>query len=319
MARPPALWIAVVLLAGCRNGNPPGPVDPFFGRTRIEAPATGAVTCPTVAPPYSPAAPQMTLPPGMGPVPGANVVKHPTESFASSQSGRPITIPAEARKTPEKRDVITRLAAKDIKTSEGPAKVPEPASVSPARVYQTLGPRPKDLADAPRGRAASGTSTNASQSRESPTMAGRAVDIMDLPAAGTTQPRAQTGGADVIRLVSAEEEIQDASAAPSASAAPAATPAASHQALYGYDPQYRWLRGRLEYSEANHHWKLRYIPIDGVTDDFGGSVILSNTAALSGYERGDSVEVHGTLKSANSEKRDYSPQFEVRQIKRVRN
>jgi hypothetical protein len=62
---------------------------------------------------------------------------------------------------------------------------------------------------------------------------------------------------------------------------------------YAHDPGYQWLRGRLEYSQVEGHWRLRYIPMAGAMDDFGGSVIIANPAALAGLERGEWVEVRG--------------------------
>jgi hypothetical protein len=74
----------------------------------------------------------------------------------------------------------------------------------------------------------------------------------------------------------------------------------------------------LEYSEIDRRWKLRYIPIDGATDEFGGSVLLSNASQLSGYERGQFVEVHGTLgRAREDENRGYAPEFEIHQIRRL--
>jgi hypothetical protein len=75
----------------------------------------------------------------------------------------------------------------------------------------------------------------------------------------------------------------------------------------------------LEYSESERHWKLRYIPIDGATDGFGGSVILADTPLLSGYERGDFVEVAGKLASTSPDKRGYAPKYQVSQLKRLAN
>jgi hypothetical protein len=152
------------------------------------------------------------------------------------------------------------------------------------------------------------------------------VDIMDLPPAGITGSRSSRGdGPGAIRLVSATEEVD---------AAPGRTPPTerhdagpsgrrsadsfSARARYDYDPEYRWLRGRLEYSEIDHQWKLRYIPVDGATDEFGGSVVLSDASQLSGYERGQFVEVRGTLGQAPEEAdRGYAPEFEIDQIKRL--
>ena len=78
------------------------------------------------------------------------------------------------------------------------------------------------------------------------------------------------------------------------------------------------MRGRLEYSEIDRRWKLRYIPIDGATDEFGGSVVLSDAARLAGYERGQFVEVHGNLgRPAADEDRGYAPEFQIREVKRL--
>ena len=86
---------------------------------------------------------------------------------------------------------------------------------------------------------------------------------------------------------------------------------------YGHADNHSWLKGRLEYSQARRCWKLRYIPIDGETDRFGGSVILQKTSLLSGYERGDYVEVKGRLSDDAKTAGDYAPDYEITQIKRI--
>ena len=85
---------------------------------------------------------------------------------------------------------------------------------------------------------------------------------------------------------------------------------------YGYDSDYRWVRGQLEYSQIDRQWKLRYIPIDGETDSFGGSVVLSDPALLSGCERGDFIEAHGKIADREVQK-GYAPTYEVAQVKRL--
>jgi hypothetical protein len=75
----------------------------------------------------------------------------------------------------------------------------------------------------------------------------------------------------------------------------------------------------LEYSEIDHKWKVRYIPVDSVTDQYGGSVVLTNTALLSGHERGQFVEVRGKLVPAGPDRRGYSPDFEVQAIQAIKN
>jgi len=108
---------------------------------------------------------------------------------------------------------------------------------------------------------------------------------------------------------------------PAGAVEPAATAAGSDtfapRGNYAHDPGYGWLRGRLEYSQADRRWKLRYIPVEGATDNFGGSVVIANPAAISGYERGDFVEIRGRLKSADSGDRGFAPEYEVSQVQVV--
>jgi hypothetical protein len=153
------------------------------------------------------------------------------------------------------------------------------------------------------------------------------VDIMDLPPAGSTssfEPSTNPGG---IRLVSGIEEIDEPANPPTPESSPApfarrvsGANTSSPRARYAHDPEYRWLRGRLQYSEITGRWKLRYIPVEGRTDEFGGSVVLSNPSQLSGYERGQFVEVHGRLgPTPQGDDQGYAPEFEIAEIQRVDN
>jgi len=151
---------------------------------------------------------------------------------------------------------------------------------------------------------------------------------MDLPKVGgsasafTPQTRGAEGGVRLTSGISPAEGTTSATAARrTASTAVTGldrkesfTPVAS----YGRDPEYRWLRGRLEYSQIDRRWKLRYIPVDGETDDFGGSVVLAKES-LAGVERGDFVEVHGKLAGRPKGDTGYAPLYEVTQIKRLGN
>jgi hypothetical protein len=130
---------------------------------------------------------------------------------------------------------------------------------------------------------------------------------MDLPPVG--------GGAEVRR----EDRVELASAIAPVSKPKAAAAAVAEEPLagnarkkpdplgdYGYSTDYRRLRGRLEYLEKEQCWKLRYIPIDGATDQYGGSVVLEQSGALAGFRRGDLVEVRGEL-SARARRARTSP------------
>ena len=84
--------------------------------------------------------------------------------------------------------------------------------------------------------------------------------------------------------------------------------------LYGHEPSYASLSGRLEYSESARQWKLRYIPIDGQTDQFGGSVLLAESSRIEGFKPGDFVSVRGSITSAGQSSRGFSPRYELSQI-----
>jgi len=90
----------------------------------------------------------------------------------------------------------------------------------------------------------------------------------------------------------------------------ATTPAAR----YGHADDYSWLKGKLEYSAARKEWKLRYIPLDGTTDEYGGSVILDHVN-VSDYSAGDFVAVRGKLAGRDAEARDFSTSYQVQQMK----
>jgi hypothetical protein len=93
--------------------------------------------------------------------------------------------------------------------------------------------------------------------------------------------------------------------------------AAAERAGYAYAPDYGWLRGRLEYSQSMRQWKLRYIPIDGKTDQFGGSVKLPGSNELASYKAGDMVAVRGSLAREASASGSFAPRYELAHIEPV--
>lgn len=148
---------------------------------------------------------------------------------------------------------------------------------------------------------------------------------MDLPQTGATSRTQFPSDSGGVRLVSAIEELNGSSAGqiPDGQRSSTGTGGApsrfSSRARYGHDPDYAWLRGKLEYSQSERRWKLRYIPIDGATDEFGGSVVFSDSSLLAGYERGDFVEVRGQLGDVTPGDGGYAPDFKIREIERFGN
>jgi hypothetical protein len=87
---------------------------------------------------------------------------------------------------------------------------------------------------------------------------------------------------------------------------------------YSHHKSYSWLRGKLEYSSAARRWKLRYIPIDGQTDQYGGSVVLAKSSDVEQFRPGDMVTVEGELGAGRAEHGSFSPLYELRSIRSQR-
>jgi hypothetical protein len=100
-----------------------------------------------------------------------------------------------------------------------------------------------------------------------------------------------------------------------ASTAAAGLPSSSSN--YGYDAQYRWVKGKLEYSQSARVWRLRYIPPDAANDNYGGSVILADASnRLSSFQHGEFVVAYGTLGQPGSDKGSFAAMYNVAQIQR---
>jgi hypothetical protein len=85
---------------------------------------------------------------------------------------------------------------------------------------------------------------------------------------------------------------------------------------FGFDPNYGWLRGQLEFSEASGQWKLRYIPIQQTPDQFGGSVLIANPQVLGGVRPGEHVLLRGQLQSRNLGGQAFVPIYNVSIVQR---
>ncbi|HEY1785876.1 MAG TPA: hypothetical protein VGG30_10020 [Pirellulales bacterium] len=139
---------------------------------------------------------------------------------------------------------------------------------------------------------------------------------------GSTEPNDQTATLAMAAAPSSviqtgwNEPAEATATAPAGGARSAGSAARASQA-YGYDPSYGWVRGRLEYSASQQQWKLRYIPIDGATDQFGGSVVLAGGATLQGLRAGDFVTAQGRVVGASKPGRGFSPRYEVASIEPV--
>ena len=330
MRRPLAILLVVVFLAGCNRTSSLAPVDPFFGSTRVPPPRTGMLPKrPAAAPYYSdhrdsvnPPAPADLLhaatsgtignryqpPGGKFDYRQNREEKKTASSLAIRSDGDNISIPMSARRETDWATQGTNRSEADSLVDEARRLAATPSVATPrtselARsqtVEQTLGPRPKSLTPHSSSRSILPAPKAVNYPVSQPRRASGLIDIMDLPPVGTSgssKPRSVDPG---VRQATATEDVSSRSS--------------TDRSRYGHDPKYNWLRGKLEYSQREGRWKLRYIPIDGDTDDFGGSVVLVDVSKLSGYERGDFVKVYGEIGPRAEEGQGFAPDFKISRV-----
>ncbi len=301
MSRTVASLALAFLLAGCQGSTSQGPVDPFLGPTRVPPPPTGSVDTP---PPdsYYQSPPQHVPPQHVPPHPGGAHSAHPSPAMSAQHDGRwpaqsGAALPSEGwSATPNfsGATLVSEAATPDMRPQQDP-QAAAAATVNREPIVRILEP-PARAAPPP------------SPTSHSSTPA-RVVNIVNLP-------KVDGAAASGFRTVSATEAGDSAGAVvPAVAEQPAGTfaPAAGQ---YGFDPSYAWLRGKLEYSQVDRRWKLRYIPLDGPTDEYGGSVVIANEAALAGCERSDFVAVRGRVTRSHSG-HGFAPLYEVTALERL--
>lgn len=323
--RIPALFVlSIATIVGCQGQDAQVPMDPFYGQTKIAPPATGEITRRSTVDPYyprsaaaSPASGTFQSPPSIS---GAPVEAEPAARLASNSAAPPgqetaprpgdhIDIPVSARRELSPEELLA--AAQPRSGTEPPRSAGAVSSVTalggtpeePRRVVQTLAPRDQSFAGQSTGRASRSQGAETMSSRSSP------VDINDLPPVNR--------GAGTVR----DDRVQLASATDAGSGIAVRIPTRVDEGAatgrYGWADDYTRLRGQLEYLEADRCWKLRYIPIDRESDDFGGSVLIKDSASLSGFERGNFVEIRGQISKRPEDGTDFAPVYEVTSIRRL--
>jgi len=329
------------------------PADPYFGGTPS---AAGAMSRPAGSPAITPhtVIPQTPATSPMAPgtnnrytPPAGTFDRRNGSGFGSNPSasrGPTIRIPPPSltagtpvRATPkENAPVAADTPGPTVATTgmTAPATTPMAPLAGRERVIRLLQPRPKPVAAV----SCNATPVAAVDCRpREPRLLNvpvDAIDIRDLPKAQTpTSPKRSTAvpGQDAFRLISAVQPLVSSgqSSAPGDSVAVATAAVAeatepgkttatgfAPKSNYGHDADYAWLRGRLEYSRIDRRWKLRYIPIDGETDRYGGSVVLPDPSLLGGCERGDFIEARGQLDLLNP-KKGFAPTYRATAVKRL--
>ena len=333
------------VLSGCKNG-PFATNDPFYGRQTLPPPALDGPPA-AVADPYY----QNTPPAGARlpseTVRSAARPASPTSNDWPIQNGnttpppsipgefgpaRPIVIPQGST---NKTDAAGKLAQavewmpEDVQAMEEAGQLPiGPLPPRRTDAFQ-LASYPQELdsvsAQAMPSETADprsvGRVTLPEPHRLADTQAEPIVDILQLPPVRT--PRPATTSITLRRTTAQHSTSNDSSTqpvsapvkpTPTVQAEPTTPVAAAVQPTgkpYEHDPGYRWLSGRLEYSQSSQQWKLRYIPIDGQTDKFGGSVVLQDAGQLAQMQPGQFVWVQGQVVRDEKPGVGFAPRYEV--------
>lgn len=291
----PVFFVGPVL-TGCRNPSNQGPVDPFLGPTRVPPPTTGSVYTPPPDPSYYHS--RQSEPPQSG-LPAASF---PTVALPTQSTGQPYDRLGTAGSVQGWSAAPSFSGSSLVSQSATPDMQPRPDTRAPATavhrepIIRVLQPpsRPAPAEAVP--------SSNAVPTR--------VVNIVDLPRVPGTAP------ASGFRTVSATEPVDGADSVVPAVAEQSVGTFAPSDGNYGFDPSYTWLRGKLEYSQVDRQWKLRYIPVEGDTDQYGGSVVIINEMALAGCERGEFVAVRGRI-AREGQDHGFAPLYEVTALDRL--
>jgi hypothetical protein len=336
------LAICALALAGCQAGAPM--TDPFAA-ARVPPPPMGPVSGP-------PAAYGATIPPAVSGPPGAPIAQPPVQygAPAGPPPGAPIQglAPPPASQPYGTPGPMAPPAASNAPPSGGWYAAPTntASSATPENsVYKNgSGPPLQPLTET----SASGKLAYAAAEAPGGNVPGQEnlQPLTQLQQVPVAQPLRDPRGAAGVQPVSYQTPVDDpnnishraytrdqtpqsaaAGAQPyrpgSTATAPAAKPTSAPKgptdqgATYGFDGNYAWLHGQLEYSAATKVWKLRYVPIDGPTDRFGGSVVLADSDLLAGHKAGEFVAVKGQLDGRPGPQGSYSPLYRVSEVQRL--
>ena len=330
MLRCSMLCLALFCLAGCQQNNAL-PSNPFLGSPRIAPPGTG--TAGGNGAYYDPASQVTPSPAASGSIerrtsPDDQMVRlSRSETLASALTEPPPPRAVVATRVREKAltaegDVV-RISSLEKNIAEAVAK-PAPVrtvsyeakakSGSSGKIVGATSPGNKSILrvverDAPNITRGTIARTTAREPRrlDPPT---HATEITDLPKADDN--------ADDNVDDDAGKKIASGWSGGSAGVSKTAAQGVSRstKGRYGFDADYGWLEGKLEYSQSAQRWKLRYIPIDGETDRYGGSVVL-NGNTLDGYEHGDFIRVEGTVAGKDKSVAGFAPKYQFKNVARM--
>ncbi len=311
--------LAVGLLVGCRTQST-AMTNPFLAPNRVPPPATRTLL-PGTAQPYYPGDPVPTTPvigaPPVGFAPGA--MPQPTYSpqpagvvppggwntspqvIPHGSSSRNV-LPSNIQPASAVGPVVVQPDQMNLRFAQQATLPPDP-SILPTQQQQGASPYPNQLASY------QSPLPQPFVQQSVPTGQPRQVRIRAISSENLTPDTGQSPSRDGFRPQSSSRVRKPAMVS---RLAPRKREPADR---FGFDPQYGWLRGQLQYEPTLGLWSLRYIPSRDRADQFGGNLAIANPQVFGDLQPGAYVQLRGQIDQKPS---DGTPIYSVSVVQRQR-
>ncbi len=316
--------IAIIMLCvigGCRSQSTPL-TNPFASADRVPPPATRTLA-PGTAQPYYPGDPGMASAPAV--VPGGA----PATTFAPASTVIPSVTPPPQTQPLQSAPVTppggwNQPAANPYGAPPATSYTPAPTGTENSVVRINPDDQSMRFASVPNSNPNDILQVAANQQMGTSTpfvYSPPAIETQGFP--NTVQPAQYTAtptpaaASDGFRP---QGSSQQATAAATVEPIPAQAPGTPQEdpARFGFDGSYATLRGQLQYYPQTGYWGVRYIPLQGTPDHYGGVAVISNPEILGGLQPGEFLLIQGFMEPHDNGDGTFVPSDTVQGIQRQR-
>ncbi len=295
---------AVALGVGCQNNSSVPISNPFLGPDRVPPPATRGPTPGTAQPYYGAApgsAPQVT--PGFS---------QPPQTFGTPvPAGPPTTIPGAAPLPQSGFQQPQGLGTPGLTPGFGATASQQPGVVQATALQSVAaGPNVSVPAD-PHSLRFNGAAEQPITPTPLQPPVGPQPGVTTAP---TPTPSAMDRWQQPLRSASLQPVSASAEAPPTGFQPPTPVKQPGKSTRYAASPTYDQLSGQLEFNEASGQWRIRFASAGSAGDAFGGTLVVSNPAALEGYRPGDFVTVSGALERRQLDAQSFVNVYQVASV-----
>ncbi|MBW3538981.1 MAG: hypothetical protein KY476_01800 [Planctomycetes bacterium] len=83
---------------------------------------------------------------------------------------------------------------------------------------------------------------------------------------------------------------------------------------YAHDPEYRWLRGVVDYDRTNETWNIIYDLEPAASDRWGGTLTLVDDPLLARLRDGDVVLIEGRVDASTRDRTGRKPRYRIEHL-----